>query len=363
MVTSKGFDAGNIEFTNKSNDTYEFIGRTKENYGLQGYVEYLGVEPNEENTISVSQIGSVHSQLRKNKWYSSQNIFILKPKNIKLFNLMTIACVDKTLSCYKGYSSYPTLKKLKEHYISLPVKNGNIDYNFMIDLISELEEERISELEEERISELKKYLKVTGLDNYALNSEEEKAIRLLDKVEWKEVKLGDLFEIRPTKYYKLKNDKIINQDGEVPLISNTSIKNGVMGYSNLEANNIGNSLTCSDTTLGAETMFYQKNDFIGYSHIQHLIPKIENFNNFIAFYIITVSEIVTNAKYDYGNKFNRQAMNNTKIPMPIDREGNIDYKYINDLMSAAQKEAIKGVVKYADENIAATKKVVRKNEK
>ncbi len=70
-----------------------------------------------------------------------------------------------------------------------------------------------------------------------------------------------------------------------------------MGFSKLEALNKGNSITCSDTTLGAETMFYQERDFIGYSHIQYFSPKIENFNKEIANVIITTSKISTSKFY------------------------------------------------------------------
>ncbi len=90
-----------------------------------------------------------------------------------------------------------------------------------------------------------------------------------------------------------------------------------MGFSNLKANNKGSTLTCSDTTLGAETMYYQENDFIGYSHIQNLIPKFKIFNKAIASFIISTCRISTSKKYDYGNKFNRDAMNKTKIQLPV----------------------------------------------
>ena len=96
----------------------------------------------------------------------------------------------------------------------------------------------------------------------------------LRAVKWGEYKLGDLFEINPTKYYRLANDKILSKSGITPLVSNASIANGVMGFSNLNPLNKGNSLSCSDTTLGAETMYYQKNDYIGYQHIQSLMPKL-----------------------------------------------------------------------------------------
>lgn len=86
-----------------------------------------------------------------------------------------------------------------------------------------------------------------------------------------------------------------------------------MGFSKLNALNKGNAITCSDTTLGAETMFYQEKDFIGYSHIQYFSPKIKNFNREIASAIITTSNISTSKFYNYGNKYNRNAMNNTVI--------------------------------------------------
>jgi hypothetical protein len=40
----------------------------------------------------------------------------------------------------------------------------------------------------------------------------------LKSVEWGEFKLGDLFEINPTKYYRLQNKEIINEGGRVPLV-------------------------------------------------------------------------------------------------------------------------------------------------
>ena len=45
---------------------------------------------------------------------------------------------------------------------------------------------------------------------------------------------------------------------KTPLVSNASVDNGVMCSSNLNPLNKGNSLSCSDTTLGAETMYHQK---------------------------------------------------------------------------------------------------------
>ena len=137
------------------------------------------------------------------------------------------------------------------------------------------------------------------------------------EIEWLDFRLGDLFEINPTKSYSLTNEEILDEYGTVPLVSNQATNNGVMGYSRLKANNKGRSITCSDTTVGADTMFYQENDFIGYAHVQHLVPKFEPFNKYIALMVIAACRIATANRYDYGRKFNRKAMKDTVIKLPV----------------------------------------------
>jgi hypothetical protein len=148
-----------------------------------------------------------------------------------------------------------------------------------------------------------------------------------------------LFEINPTNYYRLQNSEIISENGSIPLISNSSTENGIMGFSNLNPLNKGNSITCSDTTIGAETMFYQENDFIGYSHIQHLVPKFKPFNKAIASVIISACKVSTSKQYDYGNKFNREAMNKTKIQLPT-KNGKIDFEFIESFIAELEAERI-----------------------
>lgn len=158
-----------------------------------------------------------------------------------------------------------------------------------------------------------------------------------------------MFDIYPTKYYRKSNEDILDPEGRIPLVSNSSINNGVMGFSKLEALNKGNSITCSDTTLGAETMFYQERDFIGYSHIQYFSPKIENFNKEIANVIITTSKISTSKFYNYGNKYNRNAMNNTVIKLPSEN-GEISFNFINGFIKKIESDHLNRVKNYLCEN-------------
>lgn len=163
----------------------------------------------------------------------------------------------------------------------------------------------------------------------------------LSAVKWGEFRLGDLFEINPTKYYRLENDNIISENGMIPLVSNASIDNGVMGFSNLPPLNKGNSLSCSDTTLGAETMYYQKDDYIGYQHIQALVPKFNRFNSSIAFFIISASRVATsNSQYDYGHKFNRDSMRKTIVFLPVCDNGFINFDFMESFIAELEAERV-----------------------
>ena len=62
----------------KKKGLIEFVGRTRVNNGIKGYVNELNIKPNPKNIISVSQIGTIVAQIRKQEWYASQNIFSLK---------------------------------------------------------------------------------------------------------------------------------------------------------------------------------------------------------------------------------------------------------------------------------------------
>lgn len=112
-----------------------------------------------------------------------------------------------------------------------------------------------------------------------------------------------------------------------------------MGFSALKALNKGNSITCSDTTIGTETMFYQEKDFIGYSHVQHLVPKFWPFNRKIAVFMISACRIATLKKYDYGHKFNREAIAQTTIQLPI-KEGKIDFDFMEGVINALENQRV-----------------------
>ena len=289
------------------------------------------------------------------------NVKILKPlQNYTLRELIFIISSWKNGIVDKGYSRHWSIAK--EVKIQLPTKDGKIDFEFM--------DACIRELEEERIRELSAYLTVSGLDNYELSSEEKEALDAYDSIMFGEckfkdifnkVKIGDLFEIKPTKAYKLTNEDLFEKNGLYPVVTNSSVNNGITGYTNLSPTEKGNMITYSDTTT-SDGIFYQPTDYVGYSHIQGLYPLVykEKWEYKSLMYIVTCFRKSASGRFDYGNKFNRNIAKEMSIQLPT-KDGKIDFSYMELLISAVQKLVIKDVVLYADEKIQSTKKIVKEN--
>lgn len=83
-------------------------------------------------------------------------------------------------------------------------------------------------------------------------------------------KVGELFDIRPTKSYNISN-AILLDGGSSLVIVNSAYNNGIGGTSSMPITENGGIITFSDT-VDANTIFYQDKDFIGYSHVQGLYP-------------------------------------------------------------------------------------------
>ncbi|HEM5333172.1 TPA: restriction endonuclease subunit S [Streptococcus suis] len=150
IQTSRSVDKGALDLSDEPKK-YPFIGRTSQNNGVQGYLDYLGFAPNPKNTFSVIQIGENVAQFRNKEWYGSQNLFVLHPYTEKIIdaNLFFTTCLNMSLLQFSsGYTNYPTLSKLKELELVLPVKEQQIDYTFMSDFIKVIEKLVIKDLVE-----------------------------------------------------------------------------------------------------------------------------------------------------------------------------------------------------------------------
>lgn len=321
----------------------------------------------EKNTITVDMFGSVFYRNFDYKMVTHARVFSLKPKSFKINDKIGLYLQSsmKYLKQIYSYSDMASFKKINKRKINLPIfNNGQIAFEYIEEFVATLEAERLVTLEAERLVTLQAYLEVTGLKDIELSPAEEtmvKSIKEVDKyIQWGEFTINELFNVYPSKGYSgLNDDSILHSKGKTPYVSNQSHDNGYIGYSKLDELNEGNVITLSDTWQSEKTIFYQPNNFIGKSHLQVMRFRNENFNKFIAWFMISsFRKSILNMNYDYGTKFNRKKIKITKIMLPIENSGNVNFKLINQVMVATQKIVIKNVIQMLDDRIKATIKII-----
>ncbi len=348
---------------------YDYITRTSQNQGVlqtTGFVNAENLNPPFTWSLGLLQMDFFY---RKKSWYAGQFMRKITPKT-EIENKINsrIAHYFTTLLNALKRPLLSVLvrdidKTFREQKIQLPLKPTaktqtlkDIDFTFM----------------EKFIAELEAYLKATGLSNTTLSSDEENALNLFNGknsggeggntpcgLTWQSFKLGDLFEIRPTKAYNLTNSHLFDSNAKNPVVTNSSLNNGISGYSSLEPTEKGNQITYSDTTT-SEGIFYQKRPFIGYSHVQGLYPlKYHEFwNEKTLLYIVTAFKKVACGRFNYGNKFNRKIASGMPIFLPTNQHGEIDFHFMHTLINALMKQTIQGVVQYSSAKIQATKEAI-----
>lgn len=155
--------------------------------------------------------------------------------------------------------------------------------------------------------------------------------------------MGKLFHIRPTKNYGLTNQKLFANSGSVPVVVNSSQNNGIGGFVDLEPTEQGNIITFSDTTT-SDSIFYQPNDFIGYSHVQGMFPY-EEWNKYSLLYFVICFRTATKGKFDYGNKFNRDKAKEILVTVPYYNKKPA-FKYMENYIKALEAERIETLEAY-----------------
>ena len=273
------------------------------------------------------------------------NVKVLKPLRVHtLKQLIFVISSWKNGVVDKGYSRHWSIAK--EVGIQLPIKNGKIDFEFM----------------DAYISELAAYLKVSGLDNYELSSDEKQALENMRLIQWEEKDItgtSGVFNVKNTK--SILSSKVIPNSGKTPYLCAGAENNSVSNYiAYKEAlKDKGNCIFIGGKTF---VVSYQESDF--FSNDRHNLAlylkdkdKADKINQL---FLATCIRKGLRHKYSWGDSISRQKIQKDKLMLPI-KNNEIDFSYMNTLISAVQKLVIKDVVLWADKKIYATKKVINKN--
>jgi hypothetical protein len=331
------YDIFDIDMGNKmdrgkmSDGTIAFVGRTANNNGINARVgkvidheKYGTIEPYEKGCITLALGGSIGSCfIQEEPFYTSQNVAVLMPKiSHSDYALRFITSVITHSVLHGKYEAFT--EELNKHIktdfvVSLPAtSDGQPDWDYMESYMKAVMEESEKSLEN---------LKIGG-----------------GSLHEKEFRVGDLFDIHPTKAYKLTNAQLLD-NGEYPVIANSAYNNGIGGYSTKEPTEKGNMVTFSDT-VDANTIFYQPNDFVGYPHVQGLYPLMydDKWNEYTYSFFVSVFRGSAISKgFDYGNKFRRDIAVDLIIKLPATSDGQPDWDYMESYMKAVMEESEKSL--------------------
>ncbi len=345
LTSKKRFDANKVQVFEEGKNPY--VVRTSSNNGQRGFIDEDELYLNDGNTISFGQDTATMFYQEK-PYFTGDKIKILKAKN-KKFNKNNsqffISTMAKAFSAFSWGSSSFNVSIIENQKLTLPTQNGKIDFAFMENFIAELEAERIAELEA--------YLKVTGLGDYILTEEEEKALQVFEGVMFEEFTYQNIFNKIIQGRRLRKEDQI---SGTIPFVMAGTTNTGVVNYiSNPVASFPKNSITID---IFGNT-FYRNYDFGAGDDTGVYWNDEKEYSKEIMLFCATAMEKSLFGKFSFGKKLRSSQSVDFKMFLPS-TQGVPLYAYMEVFIRAVQKLVIKDVVQYADRKIAATREVVTK---
>lgn len=260
-----------------------------------------------ENFISVSFLGTVFYQ--KEQASLDMKVHCLKPINIELneyTGLFLVTAIGKSLKT-STYSDQISSKVLAGLSIKLPVdETGNPDFSYMELYMKNLEfavSTSLTDLQSAKKSDISGTLDISS---------------------WKLFQISELFNVQKGK----RLTKADMKDGKIRFIGASAINNGITAYiSNDEHLHPENTITLSYNGSIGEA-FYQAEMFWASDDVNVLYPKFK-MNREMAFFIIPLLK-TAGKRYAFIDKWKKEDMEKSEIPLPVDKDGNPDYKYMEN---------------------------------
>jgi len=347
MTSKKRFDANKV--TILENGEYPYIVRLGSNNGHKGFIDEDIIHLNEGNTISFGQ-DTATMYYQEKPYFTGDKIKILKAKTDQ-FNMQNaqffISTMMEAFSSFSWGSSSFSVETIKSQKLSLPIsKDGRIDFDFMENILAELEAEKIEALEA--------YLSAKGLKDYTLTSEEQASIDRLDQTTWDIFKIEDVLvwqqkiaELNPLHLDSLS----VSEDNKYPFYGQATANNGIIEYRHLKDDVLNNRFgkptilihSNNQNTVYLETPFYLKD-----GHGATSVLQSEHLDHLNVHFLISSIQKVILKKFAYNNKATKIALKNTEISLPVKSDKTPDYDFMSCIISATQKLVIKDVVLYSE---------------
>lgn len=314
-------------YMNPQKDGIAFVTRTSKNNGIGGYVEKLENEnPYPPKCLTVALGGSIGSTfLQKQPFYTSQNVAVLEPKEEVTDSILLLIATLIEKECDKRFIAFG--RELNKHInkdftIKLPIlPTGQPDWaalEYLLDytIIPQLPIKAKGIWNGEQINKPMFFNKIS-LNNRKWN--------------WFEC----VFIFSHIEKCKCSNaTELLEIGNDIAYIGAKKSENGVMKYAKYDETLVtkGNCIVfIGDGQGSVGYCLYQPKDFIGSST---LVAGYNNhLNPYTALFLVTILDM-ERYRYSFGRKYNKNAILNSKIKLPVDLEGNPDWQFMEDYIKS-----------------------------
>src|SRR3989338_1481795 len=147
---------------------------------------------------------------------------------------------------------------------------------------------------------------------------------------WKYFKIVDLFDIK-------KGERLVKEErigGGTPLITATSENNGVVDYISYDEFKDSKKPFKDKLTIDMFfNVFYHNYEYFSDDNVHTLIPKNISLNKYVCLFLVAILKQLQ-YKYDFGRQVRLQRLDFDKIKLPIDKNGNPDWQFMEDYVKS-----------------------------
>lgn len=287
-----------------------YISSTKCNNGICSFINPPEKMVLYKNKITISNSGSVGYLFYHNyPFVASDHVTVIgiKEESVKLTENIALYLkpVFEAMRYKYNFGREISDRRIKREQLLLPVEeqSGQPDWEYMARYIQSIREK----IRWKKIAVTKKNCR-------------------LDSTAWKDVKMGDIFDIDKGK--RLTRADIIA--GQTNFIGAISSNNGIREKISEEPLYEGNCITVNYNGSVGEA-YYQTEPFWASDDVNVLHLKNHELNKYIALFLITVIR-QNKAHFDFGRKWNLEKMRRTLIRVPVNEQDEINWEFMESYM-------------------------------
>ena len=292
--------------------------------------------------MTIANSGSVGSAFyHKYEFIASDHVTQLKRKGLDKYAYLFMIPLINRLSEKYSFNREINDDRIKREKILLPVTDeGEIDFLFMSEFMQRIEKDILSttfKLLNNRIQH----------NHFAVND------LAMGGVIYKLFNFKDIFEIKNGFYNK---KPPCYDDGNIPFIGASDSNNGFTGFTTVEtiaANSKlgygrnepieqkiypGNAI-CVTNNGSVGYAYYQQHDFTCTHDVNPLYLKNRTLNKYIALFLISCIE-KQRVCFAYARKWRPKRMVKSKLLLPCDHLGNIDWEHMENVTRKMESNQI-----------------------